>query len=270
MWLEHLTHLWGAHLALVHGLGLLHAVHAVLKVRSPQGAIGWALALASFPYAAVPLYWVFGRSKFIDYRHARPEADTSLDRVAAQAFAALTSLRADLLPDAPSATLRHSLTLFPATRGNTVTVLRDGAETFPALFDAIEHAERYLLVQFFIVRDDRLVRELVQRLAARAGPKYSRPNRFGGQARYAWDGCWTHPQLDRQHAGGKPEISRAGAADRHASPTRARRLQPRVARATPARAMASSPELSRRLPHPAVISTTVPGCPPCPAHRRPR
>ena len=60
MWLEHLTHLWGAHLALVHGLGLLHAVHAVLKVRSPQGAIGWALALASFPYAAVPLYWVLG------------------------------------------------------------------------------------------------------------------------------------------------------------------------------------------------------------------
>ncbi len=50
MWLEHLTRLWGAHLALVHGLGLLHAVHAVLKVRSPQGAIGWALALVSFPW----------------------------------------------------------------------------------------------------------------------------------------------------------------------------------------------------------------------------
>ncbi|MEN9576437.1 MAG: Major cardiolipin synthase ClsA [Verrucomicrobiota bacterium] len=168
MWLEYLTHLWGAHLALVHGLGLLHAVHAVLKVRSPQGAIGWALALVSFPYAAVPLYWIFGRSKFIGYRHARPEADTPLDRVAAEAFAALTSLRADLLPDAPPAKLRHSLPLFPATRGNAVTVLRDGAETFPALFDAIERAERYLLVQFFIVRDDRLGRELVQRLVARA------------------------------------------------------------------------------------------------------
>ena len=57
MWLEHVTHLWGAHIAVIHGLGLLHAVHAVLKVRSPQGAIGWALALVSFPYAAVPLYW---------------------------------------------------------------------------------------------------------------------------------------------------------------------------------------------------------------------
>ncbi|NBV21301.1 MAG: cardiolipin synthase [Proteobacteria bacterium] len=168
MWLEQLTRLWGAHLALIHGLGLLHAVHAVLKVRSPQGAIGWALALVSFPYAAVPLYWVFGRSKFIGYRHARPELDTPLDRVAAAAFAALTPLRTNLSPETPLTLLRHTLTLFPATRGNDVALLRDGAETFPSLYHAIEQAGQYLLVQFFIVRDDRIGREFVQRLATKA------------------------------------------------------------------------------------------------------
>jgi len=168
MWLEHLTRFWSAQFAVVQGLGLLHAIHAVLKVRSPQGAIGWALALVSFPYAAIPLYWVFGRTKFIGYRRARAESDTPLDRVAAEAFAALTPLRGDLPADSPLGTAGHSLAFFSATRGNSVTLLRDGAETFPALFDAIDGAEHYLLGQFFIVRDDRLGRELTQRLAAKA------------------------------------------------------------------------------------------------------
>ena len=155
MWLEYLTRLWTVQLALVHGLGILHAIHAVLKVRSPQGAVGWALALVSFPYAAIPLYWIFGRAKFIGYRRARVGSDTPFDCVARDASVALTPWRADVAPDAPLGTTRHSLTFFPATRGNSVTLLRDGAETFPALFEAIERAERYLLVQFFIVRDDR-------------------------------------------------------------------------------------------------------------------
>jgi len=168
MWLDYLARFWSVQLALVHGLGVLNAIHAVLKVRSPQGAFGWALALAGFPYAAIPLYWVFGRSKFIGYRRARPESDTPLDRAAQEALAALMPLRADVPSDSPLGTPRHSLSFFPATRGNTITLLRDGAETFPALFDAIERAEHYLLVQFFIVRDDRLGRELLRRLAAKA------------------------------------------------------------------------------------------------------
>jgi cardiolipin synthase len=168
MWLEHLTRLWTAQLALIHGLGILHAVHAVLKVRSPQGAIAWALALISFPYAAIPLYWIFGRAKFIGYRHARAELDTPLGRVGREASAALTPWRADLPPDALLGAPRHLLTFFLATGGNAVALLRNGAETFPALFEAIENAGQYLLVQFFIVRDDRIGRELTQRLAARA------------------------------------------------------------------------------------------------------
>ena len=184
MWLEEYTRVWRAQLALVHGLGLLHAVHAVLKVRSPQGAVGWALALISFPYAAIPLYWIFGRTKFIGYRRARAESDTPLDRVATEAFAALTPLCADAASEAPLGAPGHSLSLLPATRGNAVTLLRDGAETFPALFEAIERAERYLLVQFFIVRDDRLGRELVKRLATKA--------RAGVRVFFLFDGVGCH------------------------------------------------------------------------------
>lgn len=168
MGLEALTQFWSAQLLLVHGLGILHAAHAVLKVRSPQGALGWALALITFPYVAIPLYWVFGRAKFIGYRRARTESHTPLDRVARGAVSALKPWRVAAPTEGRPTILRDSLSLLPATSGNAVALLRDGAETLPAVFAAIENASHYLLVQFFIVRDDRLGRELARRLAAQA------------------------------------------------------------------------------------------------------
>jgi len=41
-------------LVIVHGLGVLNAIHAAFKVRHPQAAIGWALGLVTFPYFAIP------------------------------------------------------------------------------------------------------------------------------------------------------------------------------------------------------------------------
>ncbi len=48
-----------AAVALIHTLGVLSAVHAVASVRTPQGAIAWAVSLVTFPYVALPLYWIW-------------------------------------------------------------------------------------------------------------------------------------------------------------------------------------------------------------------
>src|SRR4051812_30568631 len=48
-------------------LGVFTAFRAVMDVRTPQGAIAWALALLTIPYVAVPAYWVLGRRKFHGY-----------------------------------------------------------------------------------------------------------------------------------------------------------------------------------------------------------
>ena len=44
--------------------GIIAAVHAVMTVRTSQGAVAWSVSLISFPMVAVPAYLVFGRSKF--------------------------------------------------------------------------------------------------------------------------------------------------------------------------------------------------------------
>ena len=58
-----------------HALGAVSAVHAVMSTRTSQGAIAWAVSLVTFPYLAVPAYWVLGRSKFQGYVMARRDTD---------------------------------------------------------------------------------------------------------------------------------------------------------------------------------------------------
>jgi cardiolipin synthase len=153
---------------LIHGLGLVFAVHAIMFARTSQGAIAWALSLIFFPYIAIIFYLVFGRRKFHGYVEARRLGDRDIDHLA-------DNLANSLLPDrlALSAeqerfhALEH-LSLFPFTTGNSARLLIDGTQTFDAIFAAIDQAKSSLLVQFFIIRDDALGHELLNRLAAKA------------------------------------------------------------------------------------------------------
>ncbi|WP_409934739.1 cardiolipin synthase [Paraburkholderia sp. BCC1884] len=56
----------------------------------------------------------------------------------------------------------------PFLPGNSVRTLVNGAATFEAIFEAIESARRYVIVQFFIVRDDALGEMLKDALIAKA------------------------------------------------------------------------------------------------------
>jgi len=62
--------IYGAVSLMVHILGIANAGHAVMNVRSSRGAIAWAISLITFPWLAIPLYWIFGRSKFQGYSEA--------------------------------------------------------------------------------------------------------------------------------------------------------------------------------------------------------
>ncbi len=153
----------------VHVLGIGHAVHAILRVRTAQGAIAWALCLVSFPWIALPAYWIFGRSKFHGYVEARRAGKLEINDIARELWHRL----ADHHAPADEAGLQHrklmeTLARMPATRGNRVDLLVDGAATFSAIFSEIERAERYVLMQFFIVHDDELGRELKSRLIRKA------------------------------------------------------------------------------------------------------
>src|SRR3954469_4266060 len=103
---------------LIHGLGLLLAAHATLYARTSQGSIAWALSLVFFPYAAIPLYLVFGRKKFHGYVEARRQGDRKIDHVADNLLAALLPATAHLAGDVKRFGTFNHLTMIPFTGGN--------------------------------------------------------------------------------------------------------------------------------------------------------
>lgn len=155
---------------LVHALGVAHALHAIKNVRTSQGAIAWAMALVMFPYVALPCYWVLGRSKFRGYVAARRSGTLHINHLAQELWHRLADFKVELADGADRLHQRalEQLARMPASRGNRCTLLADGAAIFDAIFAAIDGAQRYVLVQFFIVRDDELGRALQERLMARA------------------------------------------------------------------------------------------------------
>lgn len=48
--------------ALFHILGLVSSIHALMSTRTTQGTIAWIVTLITFPYLAVPAYWMLAAS----------------------------------------------------------------------------------------------------------------------------------------------------------------------------------------------------------------
>jgi len=155
-------------LAVFHAAGVLSAVNALFSARSSQGAIAWVMSMITFPYVAVPLYWVFGRDRFVGYVKARRQGSSELESLRNE----LERNRADLSPYGSEAAgpfaVIEKLADMPFTAGNAVNLLVNGQATFDAIFAEIEKARDYVLVQFFIIHDDEIGRELKARLVAKA------------------------------------------------------------------------------------------------------
>jgi cardiolipin synthase len=73
------------------------------------------------------------------------QSQAILSRLAAQAPDA-TALERHLA-------LEQAVAESPLVAGNAVTILRDGAETFPAMFQAIHEAQHYLHLEYYIFED---------------------------------------------------------------------------------------------------------------------
>ena len=196
---------------LLYAVGIGTALDAVMQARTPQGGTAWVFALIAFPLVTVPLYWIFGRTRFGDYtaRMKEFEAETGDLLAEARTYAvgrtvvtpALSGLDDDsegsvgtttdarvgdlvLASDGPGDThvtgrtpsdreegdliAFSTMATLPFTSGNEAHVLVDGEATFDALFAAIDRAERYILVQFYIVHDDRIGAAFAERLLAAA------------------------------------------------------------------------------------------------------
>jgi hypothetical protein len=128
-----------------HVVGFLSSITAVMGTRTAQGAIAWAIALNTFPYVAVPAYWILGRSRFQGYISARQDGDNEIRYVVLAALicasAAASAAMAMPFPDAPE--IRGLLTR--AEMQLRLGVVEKGAgRSFDEAFRLIHEAEEQL------------------------------------------------------------------------------------------------------------------------------
>lgn len=143
---------------------VVFAIRAAQTARTPQGAVGWVVFLISAPFLAVPLYLFLGHHRFRGYRIARKHSERVVEGI--KSFADFSMPEPGSMPfnARPFEALAH----LPVSRGNGARLLIDGQETFDAIFKAIDAAQSYVLIQFYIVRDDTLGKQLKDKLVAAA------------------------------------------------------------------------------------------------------
>ncbi|MEO5807863.1 cardiolipin synthase [Devosia sp.] len=155
-------HIVAALIGAFYVLAIACGVHEIMNSRTSQGSIAWLIALALLPFPTAFLYLVFGW-KFFDGYATDPSKNGRSQRPLRAKDLALVDVETSKQWPVISA-----VSEVPFLSGNSVEVLVDGQATFDSIFAGISAAKSYLLVQFYIVRDDRLGRELAERLIERA------------------------------------------------------------------------------------------------------
>jgi cardiolipin synthase len=154
----------------LHVAGVFAAMHAVMHTRTAQGAFAWVLGLVLLPYVTLVPYLFLGASHFGGYvdLHRQRQARFFILREEAThpgtlGLLAHTAPVRDARYDAIGRMLQTAM-----HGGNALLLHVDGEAAFAAMFAAIARAERYVLVQFFIIHDDGLGRRLRDALLERA------------------------------------------------------------------------------------------------------
>ncbi|MEJ8811283.1 phospholipase D-like domain-containing protein [Variovorax ureilyticus] len=115
--------------------------------RAPSTAIAWVMGLALMPYVILPMYLLFGQRKLRPAGSPRPPRANPAGHWAADLVESF-----GLAPPGPCAVRFHS----------------DGAAARDALFEVVEGARVRLDICTFIIGDDALGHDVINRLARRA------------------------------------------------------------------------------------------------------
>lgn len=134
--------------------------------RNPLKALGWVMALLLFPVGGAVLYFVFGRSmrnvKMISRRNRRRLLN-------AESHRPMPKLSRQLSPEnRRRIMLGYSVAEAMVYSPNSVEVINDGSRMFEALFDDLRRARKYINLQFYIIANDPLGRQLGDILIERA------------------------------------------------------------------------------------------------------
>ncbi len=157
-------------IAIIFGLSLFSAGHALLTKRDPRAALGWIVTCLALPGPGLLLYWLLGvnriRSRARELQmqgegmHWLHFNDPPQPQDIAHYPTDTTSRSLITLSDA--------VTRRPLVCGNRVEVLHNGEEAYPAMLEAIHGARESVYLCSYIFTPDEVGRDFIQALVAAA------------------------------------------------------------------------------------------------------
>ncbi|MBS2037012.1 cardiolipin synthase [bacterium] len=155
---------------MLHLLGLIAALHALLKSSTPQGAVAWTLGLCTYPAFVLPLYLIFGCTHFggyVEVLRAGALADES--QKFGPLFERLAEHEHQPGPDRrATVNVLQRLSRMPFLDSCQAELLIDGQATYGRIRLEIDKAREYVLVLYYKVIDDAAGRAFGEQLMAKA------------------------------------------------------------------------------------------------------
>jgi cardiolipin synthase len=151
------------------GIGLrIVALGVIPGNRKPSTGMAWLLAVLLWPLVGTLLFVVLGRARLERTRHERQQRVN--DVIAQRARAVVDDLPDVELPAyLPSVVwLNRTLGSLPLLGDNTVALLPDYGDTIRAMAEAVESAERFVHVEFYITAWDDVTAPLFDAMTAAA------------------------------------------------------------------------------------------------------
>lgn len=157
-----------AFVVIAHIVGGLTSVQAVMQSRTSQGAVAWAISLNLFPYAVVPVYWVFGHTDFDQYNELKQDNWRKFEPIRTEIGESIAREGLREEPKGGIGKMLESLANYSFVNKNKVELLVNGRATYDSMYAAIDEAEDYILFQTYILRADETGKIFAEKLIAKA------------------------------------------------------------------------------------------------------
>ena len=145
-------------------VALIASAHVVLHKRNSRAAVGWVGAIWFAPFLGTTLYLLLGINRIERHaRRKRPQSAVELVPCVVP-LADSDSIASHSLRDLNE--LSERITTLPLTAGNSVTVLINGDQAYPAMLAAIHAARHTITLATYIFDRDRVGMQFVEALGA--------------------------------------------------------------------------------------------------------
>ncbi|MFE8071246.1 cardiolipin synthase [Marinobacteraceae bacterium S3BR75-40.1] len=154
-------------LAVNYLLAAVFIVRILMSYRTAQGAIAWIVSLALMPFVPLIVYALFGRNRLMGYMRARRAGDEEVNQLVERLHRREGPALGPPPPHCPELRVLTELVRLPFVTGNHCQLLIKGDAIFNALFEALESARDYILLDFYLVRSDRFGQQIKSALKAK-------------------------------------------------------------------------------------------------------